>query len=153
MVFAHIVSGPGPAPELLLLAGALLFLGVVFFLQGSVKPAVSVGLVLAALALAGGAFAFGGPSAPADAAVTIVAPADGARLPAGQPVPVELRVHGVEGYHLHIYVDGALDSMPQAGEAVVELEPGRHTITVELADQQHAPYDPPLRDSVQVTAE
>lgn len=152
MLLAHTASGSGPAAELLLMAGALLLLGVIFFFQRSVKPAVSVGLVLGGFALAGGAFALGGQSVPSDAAVRIVSPADGARLPAGQPVPIEVQVHGVDGYHLHVYVDGTLDSMPQPGQASVELEAGSHTITVELSDQQHRSYSPPLRDSVEVAA-
>jgi hypothetical protein len=153
MPLAHVGSGSGPAAELLLLAFALLFLGIVFFFQRSVKPAVSVALVLGALALAGGAFALGGPARPADAAVSIVSPADGTTVPADERLLLEVAVHGVEDYHLHVYVDGRLDSMPQAGAATVELEPGRHTITVELADQDHAPFDPPLKDSVEVIAE
>jgi len=56
-VLAHgATHGSGPDVELLFFGGALIVLGIVFFVQKSAKPQVSIVLVLAGLALGVGAF-------------------------------------------------------------------------------------------------
>ncbi len=60
MVLAHEATTSGPHPEYLVIAGAMLVLGVVLYLQKSVQPVVSVVLVVASVALAAGAFLVGG---------------------------------------------------------------------------------------------
>jgi hypothetical protein len=57
MPFAHTTTGGGVPFELLLLAGAFLVLGVVFFVQRSVKPFVSLALIATGIAVGTGSFA------------------------------------------------------------------------------------------------
>ncbi len=55
--FAHgATHGSGPNVEFLFLGAALFVLGVMFFVQKSAKPQVSIVLVVAGLALGVGAF-------------------------------------------------------------------------------------------------
>lgn len=168
MESAHTLGSGGPEIELLILAGAMLVLGVVFFFQKSVKPILSLVLVLGAFAVSGGAFVFksdGSAEATAiRATISIVEPAEGARVPANEPVPVEIDLQGgtltaesrseddTEG-HLHVYVDGELVSMPATDAPEVELEPGSHEITVEFTQADHRSYEPRILDSIEVTAE
>lgn len=168
MVSAHTAGAGGPEIELLILAGAMLVLGVVLFFQKSVKPIVSLVLVLGAFAVGGGAFAFTSDdstqTATIEATISIVDPVEGATVPANEPVPVEIDLQGgtltaesrsddaTEG-HLHVYVDGELISMPVSDAPEVELEPGSHEITVEFTQADHRSYEPRILDTVEVTAE
>ena len=97
-----------------------------------------------------------------DVTIEIVAPAAGATVPAGQPFQVEAEVRGAEvaksatdlnAGHIHIYVDGELEQMPMSTVAEIALKPGAHDITVEYVDPEHLALDPPVRATVEVTAE
>jgi hypothetical protein len=174
MVLAHTLGAGGPEIELLLLAVALLFLGVTFFVQKTTKPAVPVVLLVGALAVGAGSFAVGGSdehtgtegttAAPEGLGVTITSPADGDTVPAGEPVVVEVEVTGGEltsdtesedptQGHLHIFVDGSVISMPSTTTNEVELEPGDRTIAVEFTTADHRSFEPPIQDEIDVTAQ
>lgn len=96
-----------------------------------------------------------------DAEVAFASPTDGATVPANEPVTIEIDLTGGElatspsdaGGHLHIFVDGSVVSMPSGDTAEVELEPGEHELRVEYVDIQHASYDPPIQETISVTAE
>lgn len=105
--------------------------------------------------------------APAGAEVYIISPKDGATV--GQDVTVRfgLKAMGVApagvakehtGHH-HLLVD--VKDLPAAGqpipkddthihfgggqtETTIKLKPGTHTLQLELGDQNHVPFDPPL---------
>jgi hypothetical protein len=173
---AHTLGAGGPDIEMLLLAAALLFLGVTFFVQKTTKPAVPVVLLVAALGVGAGAFAVGASStddhsgndgvvaAPNGVVVSITAPADGDTVSAGESVEVTVELTGAdltdattsedptEG-HLHIFVDGTIISMPSTTTNEVELEPGDHTIAVEFTTADHRSFDPRIQDEINVTAQ
>ena len=91
-----------------------------------------------------------------DAAVSISSPEDGSTVPAGEPVSVEFTVNGLQlgsDGHLHVMVDGETLEMTGATSTQVELDPGQHTISVEVTNLEHEPFDPPVSDEVSVTAE
>ncbi len=131
----------------------------------------SKGLLLA-LALSGAAIAADTPSlpttkAPAGAEVYIISPKNGATV--GQEFTVRFGLKGMgvapagvakenTGHH-HLLID--VKDLPAAGqpipkdeqhmhfgggqtEATVKLAPGTHTLQLELGDQNHVPFDPPL---------
>jgi hypothetical protein len=103
--------------------------------------------------------------APADAAVYIISPKDGATV--GQDVTVRFGLKGMgvapagvvkehTGHH-HLLVD--VKDLPAAGqpipkddnhihfgggqtETTVKLKPGTHTLQLELGDSNHIPFDP-----------
>lgn len=105
--------------------------------------------------------------APADAVVYIISPADGATV--GQEFTVRFGLKGMgvapagvsrehAGHH-HLLVD--MKDLPPAGqpipkdanhlhfgggqtETVLKLKPGMHTLQLELGDENHVPFDPPL---------
>ncbi len=58
-----------------------------------------------------------------------------------------------DGGHLHVYVDDEVAAMPATLDVAVELEPGEHELEVEYVDSEHQALDPPVTDSVTVTAE
>lgn len=166
MVLAH-TGSTGPHVEYLVLGGAMILLGVLFFFQKSAKPPVSIILVLIGFALVGGAFILqddGGAATSAEATVTIASPEDGATVPADEPVTIEVSIEGGsltaeassddpnEG-HLHVFVDGDLVSMPTEDVLEVELEPGERTIEVEFTRADHTSHDPPVVTRVDVRAE
>ena len=119
MTLAHgAVGGSGPQVEMLILAGAFIVLGIVFYFQKSVKPSATVVLVIIGVALVAGAFAFGGGSGEApDVTIDIVSPADGTTVDASNPIRFDVNIEGgslttatqssdeTEG-HLHVFVDG-----------------------------------------------
>lgn len=91
--------------------------------------------------------------------VTIVSPAEGAVVPAGEPVAVELRIQGahLEGAdgsgpagHLHIYVNRKQVLVARDEDIAVTLEPGAAEITVEFAGDSHDEVS--VVDRVDVTA-
>ena len=123
-------------------------------------------------AFAWGAFAVGAALAVAavivprvatdDVTIEIVAPAPGATVAAGEAFDVAADVVGAEvatsatdlnAGHIHIYVDGELEQMPMSTVASVKLKPGVHEVTVEYVDPEHLALDPPVRATVEVTAE
>lgn len=169
MVVAHTLGSNGPEIEFLVLAGALLILGVVLFLQKTVKPSVPLFLVLGAIALGVGAFAFASDDEAAtttrstEAELTIVAPSDGDEVPAGEPFTIEVRVDGgtltaeaesddPDAGHLHIFVDEELVGMPTSDAPEIELEPGEHEVVVEFTATDHSSYSPPVTDTIELTA-
>lgn len=161
---AHTATSTGPNTEILLLGVAALVLAVVFFFQKSAPRQTSVIVALAGVAAITGAFALSGGSGGGhghDVSIRIAAPGDGASVEAGT-IPVEIELSGAElasesdsedAGHLHVYVDGEVVDMPSALEVDVELEPGEHELEVEFVGADHAALDPPVTDSVTVTAE
>jgi hypothetical protein len=105
--------------------------------------------------------------APVDAAVYIISPSDGASI--GQEFTVRFGLKGMgvapagvvrehTGHH-HLLVD--VKELPPAGqpipkdanhlhfgggqtETTLKLKPGTHTLQLELGDENHIPFDPPL---------
>jgi hypothetical protein len=120
---------------------------------------------LANLAMAADAPGLPVTKAPADAAVYIISPKDGATV--GQDVTVRFGLKGMgvapagvvkehTGHH-HLLVD--VKDLPAAGqpipkddnhihfgggqtETTVKLKPGTHTLQLELGDSNHIPFDP-----------
>ena len=129
-------------------------------------------LALALTTLTGTAFAADAPAlpitkAPAGAEVYIVSPKDGATV--GQEFTVVFGLKGMgvapagvkkEGTgHHHLRVD--VTELPPAGlpipkdehhlhfgngqtETTLKLAPGKHTLQLELGDENHVPFDPPI---------
>lgn len=105
--------------------------------------------------------------APADAAVYIISPIDGASV--GQEFTVRFGLKGMglapagvarehTGHH-HLLVDvkelsAAGQPIPKDNnhlhfgggqtETTLKLKPGTHTLQLELGDENHIPFDPPL---------
>ncbi|MEO8997781.1 MAG: DUF4399 domain-containing protein [Rhodanobacter sp.] len=105
--------------------------------------------------------------APADAAVYIISPSNGASVTQEFTVRFGLKGMGVApagvakehtGHH-HLLVD--VKELPPAGqpipkddnhlhfgggqtETTLKLKPGTHTLQLELGDENHLPFDPPL---------
>ena len=105
--------------------------------------------------------------APSDAAVYIISPSDGASV--GQQFTVRFGLKGMgvapagvakehTGHH-HLLVD--VKELPTASqpipkddnhlhfgggqtETTLKLKPGTHTLQLELGDENHVPFDPPL---------
>ena len=172
---AHTFGTGGPDIEMLLLAVALLFLGVTFFIQKTTKPAVPVVLLIGAMALGAGAFAVGASTddhtaadgaaaAPEGLSVEIVSPGDGGTVPARETLDLEVAISGGEltdetesedptRGHLHVFVDGTLTSMPSTTTQKIRLEPGEHALAVEFTTADHRSFEPPIEDSVTVTAQ
>ncbi|MDQ4058055.1 MAG: hypothetical protein M3124_02915 [Actinomycetota bacterium] len=171
MVLAHSLGTGGPDIELLLLAAVMVILGVVFFFQEAVKPLVSVLLVVLGLGAAVFAFVLGGEEqsasqpvadgsgvSPGGASVEITSPSEGDVVPANQEIEIEYRVDPgdlppEELGDMHVYIDGQLDSMQVEEVLTVEVPDGTHTLAVEAAQPNHASYDPPIIDEIEVTAE
>jgi hypothetical protein len=168
MSFAHTFGTGGPDVELLLVAVAVLALGIVFFFSKTTKPVVPLVLLLAAFALGTGAFALGSSQAGSPAAsnvtVAITDPNNGDTVGARRPVELEVDVRGGElttdvqssdptKGHLHVFVDDELISMPTTATPEIELEPGPHEITVEFTGADHRSFSPKILDRVSVTAE
>jgi hypothetical protein len=171
-VVAHTFGEGGPDVELIVFGAALLVLGIVFFVQKSAKPVVSLVLVLASFALVAGAFTLdtgdateaSGPGVTSEAEVVIVEPSDGEVVEAGAPLQLEVEVEGgtlVEGVtsddptegHLHIFVDGALVDMPSSASSMIELEPGTHELTVEFTQADHRSFEPRVLATIELVAE
>ena len=163
MLLAHTAQASGPHTEYLILAGAFLVLGLVLFYQKAVKPVVSVGILLIAIALGSGAFVFGGsPPTPVGVMVVIQEPKPGDPVPAGEEFALQVAVSGAklasstnaaDGAHLHVYVDGDPVDMPVTLRPEVKVPEGEHTLGVELVDEKHVPYSPPVRDTIDVVAQ
>ncbi len=108
-------------------------------------------LALALTGLVGAVMATDAPSlpvvkAPADAAVYIISPSDGAGV--GQEFTVRFGLKGMgvapagvareyTGHH-HLHFGGGQT------EALLKLKHGTHTLQLELGDENHIPFDPPL---------
>jgi hypothetical protein len=158
MVYAHTLGTGGPDLELILIAGAMAVLGIVFFFQKAVKPVVSIVLIVIAIVAGTVAFTMGGDASPEGASVMILSPADGESVPANEPVEItyEIDPGGLTSEQLgdvHVYVDGELHSMQMTDVLEIELEPGTHTVGVEAAQPNHASFDPMILDEIELTAE
>jgi hypothetical protein len=165
MPLAHTVTG-GPNTEILLLGAGMVVLALVFFFQKTASRKASVVLlVLGAVAITG-AFTFAGPDDGGgdghhDVAISIVSPRDGATVETG-PIELDVELTGAtlaaestdeDGGHMHVYIDGEVAAMPPTLDITVEFPPGEHELEVEYVDAEHRALDPPVRDSVTVTAE
>lgn len=181
MLIGHTLGAGGPEIEFLILSGACLVLGVFFFFQKNVKPQASVVLLVVAVALAVGAFTIDSGSGtdtasgsgdgesigPSPVVVTIAEPQDGATVPAGEELELQVELDGGELVnesagtdptkgHLHIYVDGALTTMPSVVNPPVSgdlLGEGEHEITVEFTRADHRSFDPRVTAEITVVAE
>jgi Domain of unknown function (DUF4399) len=129
-------------------------------------------LALVLTGLVGTVMAADAPTLPttkasSDAAVYIISPSDGASV--GQQFTVRFGLKGMgvapagvakehTGHH-HLLVD--VKELPPAGqpipkddnhlhfgggqtETTLKLKPGTHTLQLELGDENHVPFDPPL---------
>jgi hypothetical protein len=169
MQFAHTLGEGGPEIEFLIIAGAMLLLGIVFFMQKSVKPVVSVVLVIGAFAMTAGAFAVGGSDTASaqggcgdsgsngDTVLTIAAPQDGGTVPADEPFRLEIDLQGGTGDraggHFDISVDGELETMTSEPNPKITFSAGEHELRVEYVNRLHEPFDPPIYDIACETAE
>jgi hypothetical protein len=164
LILAHSLGSSGPEIELLLVAGAILLLGLTLYRQKSVRPYVGVLILAGGLGAGIGAFVLGGsaPAAP-NAAVQIVSPREGRSVPAGHPVAIKADLVGgkltnstssqdANAGHFHVYVDGRLMSMPATTSSHVKLTSGFHTITVEFTAANHQSFSPRIMDKVAVRA-
>lgn len=174
MLFAHTLGVGGPDLELILIAAAMAVLGIVFFFQKAVKPAVSIGLIVVAIGAGAFAFTMGGEeeletlgareaeaeggASPDGASVTILSPADGDTVPASEPVEITYEVDpgGLPADQLgdmHVYVDDELQSMQTTDVLELELKPGTYKVGVEAAQPNHASFDPMILDEIELTAD
>lgn len=161
---AHTATSSGPNTEILLLGVGMLVLAAIFFFQKTASRQATLVLAVLGVVAVTGAFTLASDSGGADhhdASVAIVSPAAGATVDAGT-VPVEIELTGAElaavsdsedAGHVHVYVDGGDVVMASGLTVDVELEPGEHEIEVEYVDSSHQALDPPVVDSVTVTAE
>jgi uncharacterized cupredoxin-like copper-binding protein len=167
MILAHTFTPGGPDIEFLVLAFALLSLAIVLFFQKTAKRQVPFILLVASLAMGAGAFAVGGsaPDAGSGAGITvnITNPSDGAQVPAGKPISLEVDLNGgtivaetsstdPSAGHYHVFVDRELVDMPTSDTPTVRLEPGEHEVAVEFTDTSHAQFSPRIIDTVTVVA-
>jgi len=174
VLFAHTLGVGGPDLELILIAGAMAVLGIVFFFQKAVKPAVSVGLIVVGIVAGGFAFASGGDdqpetretraaeaeggASPDGASITILSPEDGATVPANEPVEITYEVDpgnlpADQLGDMHVYVNDKLQSMQVTKVLEVELKPGTYTVGVEAAQPNHASFDPMILDEIELKVE
>jgi hypothetical protein len=163
VILAHALNQSGPHWEVLIVAGGFLLLGVVFFIQKSVKPVVSIALVLLALAMGTGAFVLGNAPAAEGRRVVLREPKPGDVVDAGKPLRLDVAVVGgqlassqgaTDGGHLHVIVDGAVTSMkPTTTPKVAPLKPGEHELTVEFVGPDHLSYRPRVQDTIAIRAE
>ncbi|HEV2756718.1 MAG TPA: DUF4399 domain-containing protein [Actinomycetota bacterium] len=164
MPLAHTAASGGPNTEILLLGLGMVVLALVFFFQKTASRRASVVLLVLGAAAITGAFTLASSSGDDHhgAAISIASPAEGATVDASEPVPLEIELEGAslasestdeDAGHLHVYVDGESRGMPATLDVTVDLEPGEHEVEIEFVDAEHRPLDPPVTDSVTVTAE
>lgn len=145
----------------LLIGAGVAFLGA--FVYRSIKPdqtGLAWRLFAAGALLAAASFIVPGLGGGTDVTVGFASPQDDDTVPAGEPVTIEVDLEGGElatsasdaGGHLHIFVDGSVISMPSTTTTEVDLEPGEHELRVEYVDFGHASYDPPVQETITVTA-
>ena len=163
MLLAHTITPGGPETEYIILAGAMLILGVVFFATNNVKPIVPVILVIGAVAVGAGAFAFRSAGASETGIeLSLISPQSGETVDAEEPFQVQVQLQGgamagqesdgeVPG-HLHVFVDGETVDMPTNLTPKVKLPPGKHELAVEFVDSSHLSFSPPIRAQVQLKA-
>jgi hypothetical protein len=167
---AHTVGGESGVRfeiELMLLGGVLVAGGIAYRVRDSAKSIVSGVLLGLGGALVAASFIVPGsgdgnaPAPATNAIVNVVRPDPAATVAARAPVIVEAEVTGGEvasdpsatnAGHLHVFVDGVLQEMLYSASTEVKLSRGKHTITVEYTDSQHRSFNPPIADSIEVTA-
>ena len=158
------VTPGGPGVAFVLTAVALFAVAVYLFFRKTVRPQVSLALLVAALVLGVGSVGLMPKSPPARSlGVSIIRPRAGAIVAAGKPIDVEVALKGgrltksVTGTapnagHLHVLVDGAIVSMSASTVVPVTLSPGRHVIEVDFVAPNHLPFAPPVSDTIDVIA-
>ncbi len=155
-------AGPGLSEPFAIAAAVALIVALGVAAGTGGRWALWGGLVASVL-LAGAAVAVprldGEPAPPVT--VLFVRPSQDARLPAGEPVTVRVTVQGGRvatsptdeaGGHLHLYVDGELEQMPDSEVTEVTLSPGPHLLRVEYVDHDHISFEPAISASIEVTA-
>ena len=162
--YAHTVGGAqGAEIELLLAAVAVFIIAWMMRSQpGATRwmrwTAAGVGLLLIIGAFALPRLRSAGSSA---ASLRVVAPAQGAVVDASRPL--QLRVAVKNGAvakspssrgagHLHLYLDGKLQQMPYSTTMRVTMPPGDHSVIVEYVDAEHVSFNPPVRETIELTA-
>lgn len=163
MELAHTASPGGANTEFLLLGLGMIVLAAVFFFQKSASRQASVVLLVLGGAAVAGAFTFASSSSDDhhDVTISITSPEDGATVDSGS-LDLGIELDGAalaaestdeDAGHLHVYIDGESAGMPPTLDVSVELPAGEHEVEVEFVDAQHRALDPPVTDSVTVTAE
>ena len=162
MNLAHAAGAGGPHSEYLMVAAGLLVLGVLLFVQKSVAPAVSISLILGALAVGTGAFVVGADEPAAlGRRIVITSPKPGDVVAANEPFRIEVAITGAElassttaedGSHIHVYVDGLVLKHTTAVNPRIEVGPGKHSLRIELAGPDHVAYKPAVADEIEVIA-
>ncbi|HEX7169071.1 MAG TPA: hypothetical protein VF230_18985 [Acidimicrobiales bacterium] len=167
-VLAHVTSsggggGGGTEPwRVAALAAGVAVFAIAAWLwaqrRGPTWAPVAVGVL--GLAVAGTGFVVPAKEDP-KLYLTLLSPDPGATVKANEDVPIEVDVEGTkvassasanDGAHLHLYVDGKLQSMPYGTKASVRVTPGDHVLRVELVDERHVAYDPPVEVEARVIA-
>ncbi|HVE93999.1 MAG TPA: hypothetical protein VNB24_03690 [Acidimicrobiales bacterium] len=153
-------SGGRVGASFFLLLGGMAVAGAGLVNRRRLPRVAVVAAVIAGAALGISSLLAAGPSERPDVHIAVVAPTDGATVPAGKPVAVRVEVDAPlatgpadkQGGHLQLSVNGKLKQMPYSATTEVTLEPGRHRLTVEYVDNKHLAYDPPVAADVEVTA-
>jgi hypothetical protein len=151
---AHTIGGgSGPEIEFLMLAGAALVTAVILFVQKSSPPATPFVLLVIAIGLGVGAFAVNTAPSAGPTQLTIVDPRPGDEVKANKPVVLKMAVNNQPGgSHVHVFVDGGLESMPGGLTARVVLPRGTHEVLVELTSADHSSYNPRVTDKIELIA-
>ena len=164
MILAHTVAAVGGVEIELLLLGLGFLVAAFFFRPSQVGNArTAVICLIVGIGLAGASVAVPrlSPAQTTNARVNIVAPAEGAEVPAREPVAIRVEIQNgkvaastkdTKSGHLHVYVDDQLQSMPYSLNTKVTLTPGTHEVKIEYVDSQHLSFSPPVVDTVTVTA-
>lgn len=163
MLLAHAGSAGGIHLETLIIAIALIVLAVVLYFNKNVKTSGSVVLLVLGLAMGAATFVFApGPTDVSGVSMAIMSPDDGADVPAGEPIDVEVALQGATTQptatgdevvgHIHVFVDGQLLQMPNDTSTELELEPGDHTLAIEFVGDDHRSFEPKVIEQVEVTA-
>ncbi|MDP9225862.1 MAG: DUF4399 domain-containing protein [Actinomycetota bacterium] len=157
-----------PGPGLVAAAALLVATAVYLFVSKRGAPILRIVLLILALIVLSGYLSAGSPKPPPRVTLTILSPANGAVVPAGHPIPLMLAITGAKlipsstqtfltpppanAGHIHILVDGRLNSLQMTGTAQVVLPAGRHTIAAEFVDPYHRSFSPRIIDRVHVIA-
>ena len=163
---AHTIGGSGGAEiEVLVVGIAIMVFGFSLRSSQMSRPWVPWAVLGLGIALVGAAFVIPrstGNAGRSFARISITEPPDGASVPAGRAIPVEVRVANApvaespnsrSGGHLHLFVDGRLEQMPYGTDLEVKLQPGRHELTIEYVNVDHVSFQPRVQRTVTVTAE
>jgi hypothetical protein len=163
LVLAHALNQSGPHLEVLIVAGGFLLLGVIFFIQKSVKPIVSLTLVVLAVVMGTGAFVLNKAPAAQGRRVVVREPNPGDAVEARKSFRLDVALvnaklassaTATDGGHLHVIVDGAVQTnmAPTTSPRVNPLKPGKHELAVEYVGPDHVSYSPRVIDRIEITA-